>query len=98
MNIGYFGDAGGPILGQPVVNTGADQQPAADAAWPEHLRRVFNEKRELDERISKLGAFFGTEAFGSVAPAEQSRLQKQVLAMQTYSDILKERLAAFVPI
>lgn len=64
-------------------------------AQPPHQQRVIDEKRELDDKIEKLSAFFGTPLFGKLDAAEQQRLNAQGLAMTTYSVILDERIAAF---
>ena len=60
-----------------------------------HQQRVVDEKTELDEKLTKLKAFFGTDIFKGVNEAEQARLQKQADIMQSYSDILGERIEAF---
>lgn len=42
-----------------------------------HQQRVVTEKAELDEKIGKLRAFFGTETFADLDAAEMERLQRQ---------------------
>lgn len=60
-----------------------------------HQLRVLQEKCELDERIEKLRAFIGTGVFDKLKEAEQWRLRKQIIAMDQYSEILRQRIAAF---
>jgi hypothetical protein len=60
-----------------------------------HQERVVTEKRELDEKLQKLFAFFQTDIFDKVDPAEQERLRRQAKVMDDYSGILAERIAAF---
>jgi len=60
-----------------------------------HQERVVNEKFDLDEKLSKLTKFLNSELFTSLAADERSRLRRQQIAMQDYSNILGERIAAF---
>jgi hypothetical protein len=60
-----------------------------------HQERVVTEKKELDEKRDKLTAFLRGEAYRSVKGPEQLRLERQLVAMTLYSDILGERIAAF---
>ena len=60
-----------------------------------HQQRVVDEKRELDNRREKLMAFFSTPIFHGLAESEQIRLERQAVAMRSYSEILGERIAAF---
>lgn len=60
-----------------------------------HQQRVIDEKIELDEKLSKLTAFFDTKIFASLPEAEQNRLRRQQFAMTDYSTILGERIANF---
>lgn len=74
-------------------------------AWPKadhkekqmqpHQERVVTEKKELDEKIEKLKAFFDNPIYLNVPEAEGIRLQKQFGSMEEYSKILGERIAAF---
>jgi hypothetical protein len=67
----------------------------ANKLIPAHQQRVLDERAELDEKASKLWDFLGTPTFGLLDKAERHRLHKQYAAMQMYSDILGERIAAF---
>ena len=57
--------------------------------------RVCAEKAELDEKLAKLRAFFGTHTFAGLDDAEIDRLQRQADHMAAYSAVLDERIAAF---
>jgi hypothetical protein len=59
-------------------------------------QRVVDEKKELDDKIAKLETFSEGPIFGGLSEAEQGRLSKQVEYMQMYSDVLGERITAFV--
>jgi hypothetical protein len=65
---------------------------------PPHQQRVVAEKAELDDKRSKLTAFYSTALFHGLPESEQSRLLRQGVAMRTYSEILGERIAAFAPV
>lgn len=60
-----------------------------------HQERVVTEKRELDEKIEKLQAFFGTDIYPTLDTAEQMRLQMQHHLMSGYSLVLQQRIEAF---
>jgi len=60
-----------------------------------HQVRVKCEAAELDKRIEKLTAFQSTELFHYLPSDEQYRLIAQLAAMQGYSKLLAERIAAF---
>lgn len=62
-----------------------------------HQQRVVDEKRDLDEKLTRLQAFIGTETFNGLDGAERERLQRQAEAMKTYSGILRDRILAFLP-
>lgn len=60
-----------------------------------HQQRVVDEKTELDDRRTKLSAFYSTPIFHGLPESEQTRLLRQGVAMRSYSEILSERIAAF---
>lgn len=60
-----------------------------------HQERVVQEKRDLDEKLSKLCAFLGSDLFLTLPTEERNRLTRQHNAMIQYSQILGERIAAF---
>ena len=72
-----------------------DQVGAVGPSIPPHQQRVLDEKKELDEKSSKLNAFFNTAVFGKLASEEQDRLHRQYELMMQYSAVLSERIAAF---
>jgi len=67
----------------------------AESAFAPHQQRVVSEKVELDDRLSKLSAFFGTPTFSNLDEREKERLTVQASIMGDYSRILGERIAAF---
>lgn len=62
-----------------------------------HEERVVEERRELDERIEKLGAFIDSDQFNDVDPDECTRLVQQHRVMVQYSSILELRIKNFPP-
>jgi hypothetical protein len=60
-----------------------------------YQERVVLEKKELDEKISKLSPFISSEKFLSVEQNEADRLRNQLSVMIDYSNILGERIANF---
>jgi hypothetical protein len=60
-----------------------------------HQQRVLDEKAELDVRLSKLNAFFGTPIFTGLDKDERERLAAQARVMGEYSRILGDRIEAF---
>lgn len=60
------------------------------------LKRVVDEKAELDKKATVLSDFIGTSPiFETLDPAEQERLKEQNDVMWQYSEILGQRIAAF---
>lgn len=60
-----------------------------------HQERVVNEKRELDEKLEKLIAFFGGDVFNGLLPEDQDLMKGQATYMKQYSEILGMRIARF---
>lgn len=54
------------------------------------------EKTELDDKRGKLTAFIDSRSSRTLAVKEQSRLNRQLEAMTLYSNVLGERIAAFM--
>ena len=54
--------------------------------------RVAKEYEDLKEKIEKLARFLYGDASALVPPKEKNRLNKQLLVMEMYGEILKERL------
>lgn len=61
-----------------------------------HQQRVVDEKTKLDEKIGKLRAFFDNQIYQSLPLDEQERLNRQLQHMLSYSEVLDERISAFL--
>jgi hypothetical protein len=57
--------------------------------------RVVEEKKNLDDKISKLTVFIAGETYASLDDQEQGRLSSQLEYMKNYSEILGQRIAVF---
>lgn len=57
--------------------------------------RVIEEKAELDKKLEKLRAFFGTLEYSKLERQDQMLLIEQRTAMTDYSNILRDRIARF---
>ena len=55
--------------------------------------RLINEQFELQEKINKLKEFTNSENFTNIDIFQQNLLKEQIIAMDTYNDILIKRLA-----
>lgn len=62
----------------------------------EFQSRVVSEKAELEEKITKLQAFMSNDGYQSLPNDEQARMARQLSLMTQYSEVLSERIAAFV--
>jgi hypothetical protein len=75
------------------------QKPAqapVESTIPPHEQRVLDEKRELDEKLSKLGAFIdASPVFNGLPDDEKEELVEQRSAMYQYSEVLGARIARF---
>jgi hypothetical protein len=60
-----------------------------------HQERVVAEKKELDDKLSKLNAFLTGTTFSTLPEDERQRLQRQSKLMGQYSGVLGERITAF---
>jgi hypothetical protein len=60
-----------------------------------YQNRVVREKRELDGKLERLYVFIGSGKFRMLSKKEQKLLVRQGIAMEKYSVILAERIAAF---
>ena len=58
-----------------------------------YQQRVVDEKKELDEKIQRLGKFL--ESDNDIDRTDLSLLFAQLSSMQTYSQILKIRISRF---
>ncbi len=68
-----------------------------DTPPQDYQQRVMSERTELEDRRAKLLAFLPTQLCKSLPVAEQERLHQQLVFMSGYSNILRERIAAFAP-
>ena len=62
---------------------------------PDYQQRVITEANELQDKISKLKAFFITDTFANSDPHSRDLLKIQFNAMATYAHILDCRIAKF---
>ena len=62
---------------------------ATEASFKDRLQW---EKEALDEKITKLGEFLGSEAYKKIDPVQMTLLNIQFQAMGTYGQCLLERL------
>jgi len=60
-----------------------------------HREHVVSEKRELDDKLSKLTAFLTSAMFAGLDGEEKGRLERQWSLMTALSGVLGERIAAF---
>lgn len=65
-------------------------------AMPPYRQRVVDERNALDEKITALRTFIGAGMFITLALTERLRLGRQLVAMNAYSEVLNERIAAFI--
>lgn len=61
-----------------------------------YQKRVIDEKNELDVKIINLSKFVHGPLFEVLSDCERDRLQRQLGVMMLYSDILNERIQAFI--
>lgn len=61
------------------------------------ITRLWDEKNELDQKITKLEAFTNSDNFNSIDNVQRSLLRVQLNAMATYSKVLEERLWRISP-
>ena len=64
-----------------------------------YQERVVEEKRELDEKASKLSAFIGMSPIFEDLPAKEQELMKeQCETMWEYSELLGKRIEGFTEV
>jgi len=61
----------------------------------EFQKRVFEEKKALDDKLNRLNLFIGSEMFNELPDKDQMLLRRQENLMELYSDALAERIANF---
>lgn len=69
--------------------------PTPPSGIPPHQQRVLDEKVELDSKLNALVMFLDTSFYRSLHIDEQARLAQQAEYMGQYSQVLKDRIAAF---
>lgn len=57
-----------------------------------YMKRVVEEKEQLDERIVKITAFLSTDIYKRLPADEQLRISQQRELMYQYSDVLGQRV------
>ena len=71
-------------------------EPTINKKYAPHQQRVVDEKTELQDKFSKLGAFIlDNPVFTTLNDEEKEDLQDQYVAMQTYLKILERRILRF---
>ena len=60
-----------------------------------HEQRVVGERAELNAKLEKLKAFFGTPIFAGLDQVDQGLLTLQAMVMGHYVEILDARIARF---
>ncbi len=60
-----------------------------------HEERVVVEKRELDEKLSKLREFRMGKIYSTLDPVDRALLESQEGAMSKYAEILGRRIERF---
>ena len=68
----------------------------SEATQPYQQRMVI-ERDQLFDRIERLSAFMLTPLYEKLPVEEKDRMQKQLIAMQSYQKVLDERIKAFAP-
>ncbi len=60
-----------------------------------YQERVVADARELEGRIDRLSEFFVTDTYLGIAGDEKVRLRIQIVHMEAYSEILRQRIGAW---
>ncbi|WP_442959307.1 crAss001_48 related protein [Providencia sp. PROV036] len=60
-----------------------------------HQQRVVDEKTELDDKITKLAAFIGSDTYKTLEHEDQALLSGQLNHMCSYSETLSLRIERF---
>lgn len=60
-----------------------------------HEERVVQEKKDLDEKLTKLQTFVDGPVFSQIAPQDRDLLLRQRSHMRKYSEVLGLRIARF---
>ena len=65
---------------------------------PPHVQRMYAESAELNDRLTKLNAFLGSETFLALPEPDRHALEVQCKAMTAYSAALTTRINRFNPV
>lgn len=60
---------------------------------PAHIQRVQAERKELQSKFEKLGAFINTEPYNELEQADKDLLVRQHTVMREYVTVLDDRIA-----
>lgn len=69
----------------------APARPTVSEPWQQ---RVYEEAAQLRDRLHKLREFLNTPKFGELPDPERERLTRQLVLMDGYNEVLRERIAA----
>ena len=72
-------------------------QPGEGSEADDFQQRVIKEHAELSERGRKLETFILGSVFNTLPKEEKDRLERQLIRMSEYRNILQERIDAFEP-
>lgn len=61
-----------------------------------YQQRVVDENEQLQDKLSKLYAFFQTEQFRVLSPLQQHLLRMQARFMDGYAAVLEDRIDLFL--
>jgi len=61
-----------------------------------HEKRIIEEQNQLDKKIEELTAFIATDASSELPKSDRDKLTLQLEAMEMYSEILGQRIYAFL--
>ena len=62
---------------------------------PEYQKRVIEERVYLIKKIGRLKDFVDSKLYEDLGLPEKHRLRAQLMTMETYSEILRQRIEAF---
>ncbi|GAC1500182.1 MAG: hypothetical protein NVS1B6_06340 [Steroidobacteraceae bacterium] len=60
-----------------------------------YQQHLVSERDDLQSKADRLAAFLDTEIYQSLPEAEQDRMRRQLGHMNSYREVLDERIAAF---
>ena len=78
-----------------VLGDGVGIVQLGETTMQPHQKRVIDEKSALDTKIEALTHFIGSPIYHTLSHIDQYLLRRQLVAMNEYSSILKERIDLF---